>query len=183
MIEGLAGALKQALLILFAVAILVMGLTLLLVFRSRWRLLPLAIALAAAALTFGLLSLFGGSLTIASIATLPILIGLVVDYAIQFRRAMTRGSWGRQPMEGARGGPRRSDDATAGLATAAGSWPSSSRRFRWCGASASCSSSVLLGPRAGAAAGFAALGLRPGTEGGGCPSACWVFRHGVPSAR
>jgi uncharacterized protein len=58
-----------------------MALALLLVFRSRLRLLPLAIALAAAALTFGLLRLFGGTLTIASIATLPILIGLVVDYA------------------------------------------------------------------------------------------------------
>ncbi len=62
-----------------------MALVLLLVFHSRLRLLPLAIALAAAALTFGLLDLFGGSLTIASIATLPILIGLVVDYAIQLQ--------------------------------------------------------------------------------------------------
>ena len=34
---------------------------------------------------FGFLSLAGGSLTMASIAVLPVLIGLSVDYAIQFQ--------------------------------------------------------------------------------------------------
>ena len=62
-----------------------MAATLLLVFRSRLRLLPLAIALAAVGITFGATSLLGGSLTMASIAVLPILIGLAVDYAIQFQ--------------------------------------------------------------------------------------------------
>ncbi|HZO07314.1 MAG TPA: MMPL family transporter, partial [Solirubrobacterales bacterium] len=84
-VDGVARALKDALLILFGVAVVVMAVTLLLVFRSRLRLLPLAIALAAAALTFGLLALVGGALTMASIAVLPILIGLAVDYAIQFQ--------------------------------------------------------------------------------------------------
>jgi hydrophobe/amphiphile efflux-3 (HAE3) family protein len=84
-VDGLEHALKDALLVLFAVALVVMAVTLLLVFRSRLRLLPLAIALAATAFVFGLLGLFGGSLTMASIAVLPILIGLAVDYAIQFQ--------------------------------------------------------------------------------------------------
>ncbi len=84
-VDGLAGVLKDALLILFGVAVAVMAVTLFLVFRSRLRLLPLAVALAAAALTFGLLGLVGGSLTMASIAVLPILIGLAVDYAIQLQ--------------------------------------------------------------------------------------------------
>jgi hydrophobe/amphiphile efflux-3 (HAE3) family protein len=84
-VDGLEHALKDALLVLFAVALVVMAATLLLVFRSRLRLLPLAIALAAAALVFGLAGLLGGSLTMASIAALPILIGLAVDYAIQFQ--------------------------------------------------------------------------------------------------
>ncbi|HYJ22960.1 MAG TPA: MMPL family transporter [Solirubrobacterales bacterium] len=84
-VDGIEQALKDALLVLFAVAVVVMAATLLLLFRSRLRLLPLAIALAAAALVFGLLALFGGSLTMASIAVLPILIGLAVDYAIQFQ--------------------------------------------------------------------------------------------------
>ena len=84
-IDGVSRALKDALLVLFAVAIAMMALVLLLVFRSRWRLLPLAVGLAATAITFGLLALVGGSLTMASIAALPILIGLAVDYVIQFQ--------------------------------------------------------------------------------------------------
>jgi hydrophobe/amphiphile efflux-3 (HAE3) family protein len=84
-IEGVAAALEDALLVLLAVAVVAMAATLLAVFRARLRLLPLAIALGAAALTFGLLGLLGGSLTMASIAVLPILIGLAVDYAIQFQ--------------------------------------------------------------------------------------------------
>jgi uncharacterized protein len=84
-IDGVSRALKDALLLLFAVAVAVMALVLFLLFRSRWPLLPLAIALMAAGITFGLLELVGGSLTMASIAALPILIGLAVDYAIQFQ--------------------------------------------------------------------------------------------------
>jgi len=70
---------------LLIAALLVMAATLLLVFRSRLRLLPLAIALAAVGITFGVTSLLGGSLTMASIGVLPILIGLAVDYAVQFQ--------------------------------------------------------------------------------------------------
>jgi len=84
-IDGVTRALEDALLVLLGVALVVMALVLMLVFRSRWRLLPLAIALAAAALTFGLFGLVGGSLTMASISVLPILIGLAVDYAIQLQ--------------------------------------------------------------------------------------------------
>jgi uncharacterized protein len=84
-IDGVTRALEDALLVLLGVALVVMAVALMLVFRSRWRLLPLAIALAAAALTFGLFGLVGGSLTMASIAVLPILIGLAVDYAIQLQ--------------------------------------------------------------------------------------------------
>lgn len=49
------------------------------------RLLPLGIALAATGITFGLLAVLGAGLTMASIAVLPILIGLAVDYGIQFQ--------------------------------------------------------------------------------------------------
>jgi predicted RND superfamily exporter protein len=84
-VDAVTRALEDALLVLLAVAVAVMALTLLAVFRSRWRLLPLALALVAAALTFGLFGLVGGSLTMASIAVLPILIGLAVDYAIQLQ--------------------------------------------------------------------------------------------------
>jgi hydrophobe/amphiphile efflux-3 (HAE3) family protein len=114
-VDGLAEALKDALLLLFGVAIVVMAATLLLVFRSRLRLLPLGIALAAAAITFGLLGLVGGTLTMASIAVLPILIGLAVDYAIQFQARYDE--VGDARTAAARGGPTI---AIACLATAAG---------------------------------------------------------------
>jgi hydrophobe/amphiphile efflux-3 (HAE3) family protein len=122
-VDGLARALKDALLVLFAVALVVMALTLLLVFRSRLRLLPLAIALAAAGISFGLWGLLGGSLTMASIAVLPILIGLAVDYAIQFQarfdEAVAAGARGEEAARRAAvaGGPTI---GIACLATAAG---------------------------------------------------------------
>jgi uncharacterized protein len=81
----LASTITGSIALLLGAALLVMAITLLLVFRSRPRLLPLGIALAAVGITFGVTSLFGGSLTMASIAVLPILIGLAVDYAIQFQ--------------------------------------------------------------------------------------------------
>jgi hydrophobe/amphiphile efflux-3 (HAE3) family protein len=122
-VDGLAQALKQALLVLLAVALVVMAATLLLVFRSRLRLLPLAVALVAAAIVFGLLGLVGGTLTMASIAVLPILVGLAVDYAIQFQarfdEAEEEGLSGADAARSAAssGGPTI---AVACLATAAG---------------------------------------------------------------
>ncbi len=122
-VDGLSRALVDALFVLFAVAMAAMALTLAAVFRSRMRLLPLGIALAGAALVFGLLGLFGGSLTMASIAVLPILIGLAVDYAIQFQarfdEAVSGGMEGAAAARAAAtaGGPTI---AAACLATAAG---------------------------------------------------------------
>jgi hydrophobe/amphiphile efflux-3 (HAE3) family protein len=122
-VDGLSRSLKDALLVLLAVAVLVMAVTLAIVFRSRMRLLPLALALAAAALTFGLFGLVGGSLTMASIAVLPILIGLAVDYAIQFQarydEAVAGGARGADAavQAASRGGPAI---ATACFATGAG---------------------------------------------------------------
>ena len=66
---------------LIAVIVLVAA-ALALVFRSRPRLLPLFPALAAAALTFGAMSLLGASLTIGTVAVLPILVGLGAGHAV-----------------------------------------------------------------------------------------------------
>jgi hydrophobe/amphiphile efflux-3 (HAE3) family protein len=121
--ESLASELSTQIFILLAAALAAMVIALALVFRSPLRLLPLGIALGAAGITFGFLSFVGGSLTMASIAVLPILIGLSVDYAIQFQarfaEALRGGSSApRAAVEAAaRGGPVI---ATAGLATAAG---------------------------------------------------------------
>jgi len=84
-VSDLTSSITSSMIVLLIAALLVMAATLALVFRSPLRLLPLAIAVAAAALTFGGLSLVGASLTMASIAVLPVLIGLAVDYAIQLQ--------------------------------------------------------------------------------------------------
>jgi hydrophobe/amphiphile efflux-3 (HAE3) family protein len=83
--DDLAREVAQEVVVLLFAGLLVMAVVLPLVFRSRMRLLPLLLAAGAAALTFGVLALLGGSLTMASIAALPVLIGLAVDYAIQFQ--------------------------------------------------------------------------------------------------
>ena len=105
---------------LLVAAVLVMAVVLLLVFRSRLRLLPLAIALGAAGITFGVVSLLGGSLTMASIAVLPILIGLAVDYAVQFQARSQEGfgSGSGEVVEATIAAAPTI--ATAALATAAG---------------------------------------------------------------
>lgn len=124
-VDGLGDAVLGAIPWLLGAAILIMAATLALVFRTRLRLLPLALALAAAAITFGILALVGGELTMASIAVLPVLIGLAVDYAIQFqarhdesrRRGAAGGAAGAARAAAAAGGPTI---ATAGIATAIG---------------------------------------------------------------
>jgi len=164
-IDGLGRALKDALLVFFGVAVAAMALALLVVFRSRLRLLPLGIALAAAALTFGLLGLAGGTLTMASIAVLPILIGLAVDYAIQlqarFDESVEEGFAGAAAARraAARGGPTI---GTACLATAAGflalqlSPTPMVRGFGWL-----LIVGIAISFALALTAGFAALSLRP----------------------
>ncbi len=179
-VDAVTRALKDALLVLLGVAVVVMAITLLLVFRSRWRLLPLALALAAAAITFGLFGLLGGSLTMASIAVLPILVGLAVDYAIQLQARYDEAvSLGASPgVDAARlaasgGGPAI---ATACLATAAGFLAlqlSPVPMVRGFGL-------LLVGGVAIAfavafVAGFAALGLRRGAGPPGAPPGAGFF--------
>jgi hydrophobe/amphiphile efflux-3 (HAE3) family protein len=121
--EGLADAVQDAIFVLLGAALLVMAATLALVFRTRLRLLPLLLALAATAMTFGGLYLVGGDLTMASIAVLPVLIGLAVDYAIQFQaRFDEEAAQGREGPDAATaaasaGGPTI---LSAGIATAVG---------------------------------------------------------------
>lgn len=66
-----------------AIAVAVMVLVLLVVFRARWPLLPLAIVLVGAVGAFGAVGVAGIPLTLVTISGLPILIGLGVDFAIQ----------------------------------------------------------------------------------------------------
>ena len=178
-VEGVADALEDALLVLLIAAVVAMAVTLLLFFRSRFRLLPLGLALAAAALTFGLLQLAGGSLTLASIAVLPILVGLAVDYAIQFQarydEAEEEGASGGEAarLAATRGGPMI---AVACLATAAGFLalqlsPTPMVRDFGLLLIAGIAIAFLVAQTAG----FAALALRPRAGGTGAPLRAGFF--------
>jgi uncharacterized protein len=123
-INDLASQITGSIAALLIAALLVMAATLLLVFRNRFRLLPLAVALAATGITFGLLALLGATLTMASIAVLPILIGLGVDYGIQFqaraqeaRLAAERS--GQAPMSASRAVAQAAARSAPAIATAA----------------------------------------------------------------
>ena len=65
------------------IAVVVMLVILMLVFRVRWRLLPLAVVVVGTVWSFGALGLVDIPLSLVTISGLPILIGLGVDFAIQ----------------------------------------------------------------------------------------------------
>jgi hypothetical protein len=120
-INDLSAQLTGQVAILLIGAVLVMALVLMLVFGGTLRLLPLVLALAAAAVTFGATSLAGATLTMASIAVLPVLIGLAVDYAIQFQsRAREAGPGPAEWVVGQAASAGAPTIAAAALATATG---------------------------------------------------------------
>jgi len=84
-VDAGARELRNQTLLLLGMAALVMALTLFFILPRPLRLLPLAVAISAGSMTLGLVALFGGSLTVGAIAMLPVLVGLAVDYAIQFQ--------------------------------------------------------------------------------------------------
>jgi hydrophobe/amphiphile efflux-3 (HAE3) family protein len=109
-VSDLTSSISHSIELLLIAVLLVMAASLGLVFSGRPRLLPLALALLAAALTFGALSAVGASLTMASIAVLPVLVGLAVDYSIQFQA--------RVQEEAERAAGESGGDAGAAVATA-----------------------------------------------------------------
>ena len=140
-VSDLTSKLSHAILLLLIAVALVMAATLTLVFAERPRLLPLALAGLATALTFGGLALVGAPLTMASIAVLPVLVGLSVDYAIQFQAASARPSpcpaipAARIARAAAHGAPTI---ATAAAASSRRSSCCCCPRCRWCRASRCC---------------------------------------------
>ncbi len=85
LVDDVTQSLSSALVGLLVGGLLMMAFVLPLVFRRRYRMLPLAVALGSAGVVFGLMALLGVRLTLASIAVLPVLLGLGVDYAIQYQ--------------------------------------------------------------------------------------------------
>jgi uncharacterized protein len=133
-VEGLTKELEHEIFILLGVALAVMAVTLVIVFGPPLRLLPLAVALVATAIAFGGLAAFGGSLTMASLAVLPVLIGLAVDYAIQFQ-ARFREAVARRPAQRPSSRPRDSPPRPASSSCCC-------PRSRWCASSVCCSCSA-----------------------------------------
>lgn len=75
--------LQGGMLALGAAAFLVMAVVLVLLFRVRWRLLPLLSVLIGVLWSFALLGFIDVDLSLVTISGLPILIGLGIDFAIQ----------------------------------------------------------------------------------------------------
>ena len=75
--------LKGGMLTLGLVALAVMAIVLAVMFRVRWRLLPLLSVLFGVVWTFSILGWIGIDLSLVTISGLPILIGLGIDFAIQ----------------------------------------------------------------------------------------------------
>jgi uncharacterized protein len=184
---------------LLVAALVLMAGTLAVVLRPPLRLLPLGVAVVSVAVVFGSLGLVGGSLTMASLAALPILIGLGVDYAIQFharfREALGEGASRTEAavLAAGRGGPVI---ATAVLATAAGFlvWllPPVSPIPMVQSFGLLVVLGVLVAFAAAVSVGFAALTLasRGGRKGGGAPprtgrsrGARWLERPEAVRAR
>ncbi len=84
-VSDLTSSISHSIELLLIAVLAVMAIVLSLVFAGRPRLLGLGVAALAVALTFGALSLLSSSVTVAQVAVLPVLIGLAVDYAIQFQ--------------------------------------------------------------------------------------------------
>lgn len=99
-LTGAQDAIERAMLTLLVGALVVMAIVLMFVFPAELRLLPLVLALMSAGLTYGLLALTGSKIGIGAVAVLPVLVGLAVDYAIQFHarfdQALRNGA-GAQP--------------------------------------------------------------------------------------
>lgn len=74
---------------MMGLALVIMIIVLLFVFKVRFRLLPLVIVLIAVVGTVGLMGWLEVPITMVSMAVFPILIGLGIDYAIQFQTRYT----------------------------------------------------------------------------------------------
>ncbi len=75
--------LKGGMLTLGAIAVAIMIIILLVLFKVRWRLLPLGIVLIGVIWAFGLAGYLGIPLTLVTISGLPVMLGIGIDYSIQ----------------------------------------------------------------------------------------------------
>ena len=84
LVEAVSNAMGQGMMILLGLSVAAMVVILFVMFRVRWRLLSLLMVGVGALWTFGIMGYSSVPLTMATMAVLPILIGLGIDYSIQF---------------------------------------------------------------------------------------------------
>jgi hypothetical protein len=83
LLRDLNDYLTGGMLVLGAIAVGLMIIILLVAFDVRWRLLPLAVVLVGCIWAFGMAGYLGIPLTVVTIAGLPVMLGVGIDYAIQ----------------------------------------------------------------------------------------------------
>jgi len=83
LLRDLNDYLTGGMLMLGAIAVVIMVVILVIFFDVRWRLLPLGVILVGLVWAFGLAGYLGIPLTIVTIAGLPVMLGIGIDYAIQ----------------------------------------------------------------------------------------------------
>lgn len=83
LLKDLNDYLRGGILQLGAIAIAIMVVILLVAFDVRWRLLPLVVVLIGVTWAFGLAGYLGIPLSVVTIAGLPVMLGVGIDYAIQ----------------------------------------------------------------------------------------------------
>jgi len=84
LVDAISSSMGNNMKVLLALALAVMVLILMVLFRVRWRLLSIFMVGIGALWMFGIMGYVSIPLTMATMAVLPILIGLGVDYSIQF---------------------------------------------------------------------------------------------------
>jgi hydrophobe/amphiphile efflux-3 (HAE3) family protein len=81
---ALRAEMKSSMMMMIALAVLVMFGVLLLVFKVKWRMLSLAVVFISVIATLGFMGWIKVPVTMVSMAVFPIIIGLGIDYSIQF---------------------------------------------------------------------------------------------------
>lgn len=83
LLKSINDYLRGGMLTLGGIAVAAMIIILMIFFNVRWRLLPLLVVLIGVIWAFGLAGYFGIPLTLVTIAGLPVMLGIGIDYAIQ----------------------------------------------------------------------------------------------------
>ncbi|HJV16682.1 MAG TPA: MMPL family transporter [Bacillales bacterium] len=87
--DSIRTSMKESMKKMMGLSILFMIIVLTVIFKVRWRLLPLLVIMLAVIATIGLMGWLSIPMTMVSMAVFPILIGLGIDYAIQFQSRYT----------------------------------------------------------------------------------------------